>query len=72
MKDQMPAPAEKKPLRSGLKRKLILIMIGVGTIPLVLAMIISYVQGNKSLTQVIGSSIQALAYETSTKIDLLV
>ncbi len=72
VKDEVPTPAETKPLRSGLKRKLILIMIGVGTVPLVLAMIISYVQGNKSLTQVIGSSFQALAYETSTKIDLLV
>ena len=71
VKDEMAASAEVRPLRSGLKRKLILIMIGVGTIPLVLAMIIAYVQGNKSLMQVIGSSFQALAYETSTKIDLL-
>ncbi len=55
----------------GLKNKLIAIVIGVGTVPLILAMIFSYLQGNKSLTQVIGSSFQALAYETSTKIDLL-
>ncbi len=72
VKDEVSTPATGKPLRSGLKRKLILIIIGVGTIPLVLAMVISYVQGNKSLTQVIGSSFQALAYETSTKIDLLI
>jgi two-component system NtrC family sensor kinase len=58
-------------LRMGLKNKLIAIVIGVGTVPLILAMIFSYLQGNKSLTQVIGSSFQALAYETSTKIDLL-
>ena len=58
-------------LRMGLKNKLIAIVIGVGTVPLILAMIFSYVQGNKSLTQVIGASFQALAYETSTKIDLL-
>ena len=38
---------------------------------MILAMIFSYLQGNKSLTQVIGASFQALAYETSTKIDLL-
>ena len=58
-------------LRMGLKNKLIAIVIGVGTVPLILAMIFSYLQGNKSLTQVIGASFQALAYETSTKIDLL-
>ena len=55
----------------GLKNKLIAIVIGVGTVPLVLAMIFSYLQGNKSLTQVIGASFQALAHETSTKIDFL-
>ena len=55
----------------GLKNKLIAIVIGVGTVPLILAMIFSYLQGNKSLTQVIGASFQALAYETSTKIDLV-
>jgi signal transduction histidine kinase/HAMP domain-containing protein len=58
-------------LHFGLKNKLIAIVIGVGTVPLILAMIFSYLQANKSLTQVIGSSFQALAYETSTKIDLL-
>lgn len=57
--------------RWGLKNKLIFIVIAVGTVPLVLAMIFSYLQGNKSLTEVIGASFQALAYETSTKIDLL-
>jgi len=58
-------------LRLGLKNKLIAIVIVVGTVPLILAMIFSYLQGKKSLTQVIGASFQALAYETSTKIDLL-
>ena len=58
-------------LRMGLKNKLIAIVIGVGTVPLILAMIFSYLQGNKSLTQVIGASFQALAHETSTKVDLL-
>lgn len=57
--------------RKGLKNKLILTMIGVGTFPLVLAMVISYIQGNKSLQNVIGTSFQALAYETSTKIDFI-
>ncbi len=58
-------------LRMGLKNKLIAIVIVVGTVPLILAMIFSYLQGNKSLTQVIGASFQALAHETSTKIDFL-
>ena len=58
-------------LRMGLKNKLIAIVIGVGTVPLILAMIFSYLQSNKSLTQVIGASFQALAHETATKVDLL-
>ncbi|MFQ5673403.1 MAG: ATP-binding protein [Nitrospinales bacterium] len=55
----------------GLKRKLIYWMIGVGAIPLLLAMIISYIQGNKSLEEVIGNNFKALAFETSSKIDYL-
>ncbi|NIP99918.1 MAG: HAMP domain-containing protein [Nitrospinaceae bacterium] len=73
----MPKPLKKsKKLfsfwRLGLKNKLIAIVMGVGTVPLVLAMFFSYQQGNKSLIQVIGASFQALAYETSTSIDQLV
>ncbi len=56
----------------GLKGKLIRIMILVGVLPLILAMVISYGQGNKSLKNVIGTSFQALAYETSTKLDILI
>lgn len=61
----------KTPLK-GLKAKLILIMLGVGTLPLLLAMVISYIQGTKSLQNVIGASFQALATETATKIDFIV
>ena len=60
-----------KPLRKGLKSKLILSMVGVGALPLLLAMMISYLQGTKSLQNVIGASFQALATETSTKIDFI-
>ncbi len=56
----------------GLKRKLIWTTLGIGIIPLVLATAISYLQGNKSLQGVVGASFKALAYETSTKIDLLI
>jgi len=59
-------------IRTGLKNKLIWIMLGVGALPLALAMILSYLQGTKSLQGVIGASFKALAYETSTKIDLLI
>jgi len=47
-------------------------MLWVGALPLMLAMILSYWQGTKSLQGVIGASFKALAYETSTKIDLLI
>ncbi|NIQ02042.1 MAG: hypothetical protein GWM98_17895, partial [Nitrospinaceae bacterium] len=56
---------------NSLKTKLLWTMIAVGALPLFLAIGISYIQGNKSLERVIGSSFQALAYETSLKIDFL-
>lgn len=62
----------RKGIRTGLKNKLIWTMLGVGALPLMLAMILSYLQGTKSLQGVIGASFKALAYETSTKIDLLI
>ena len=58
--------------RMGLKAKLIALVISVGTIPLVLAMVLSYFQGNKSLINVIGSSFKALAQESGAKIDFLI
>lgn len=69
---QQAIPAEtQKPLHKGLKSKLILSMVGVGTLPLLLAMGISYLQGTKSLQNVIGASFQALAFETAAKIDFI-
>lgn len=67
-----PLTRKRSPVRSGLKSKLVRMVIVVGAIPLVLAMMWSYFQGTESLTQVIGASFKALAYETSTKIDLLI
>lgn len=61
-----------KGVKAGLKNKLIWTMLVVGALPLILAMILSYFQGTKSLQGVIGASFKALAYETSTKIDLLI
>ncbi|MZH03142.1 MAG: HAMP domain-containing protein [Nitrospinae bacterium] len=63
---------ERKGIRTGLKNKLIWTMLGVGALPLMLAMILSYFQGTKSLQGVICAIFKVLAYETSTKIDLLV
>jgi signal transduction histidine kinase len=58
--------------KSNLKRKLVGIVIGVGVVPLVLAMVISYQQGNQSLMQTIGSSFKALALESSSTLDLII
>ncbi len=63
---------EPKSVKTGLKNKLVWTMLGVGALPLMLAMVLSYLQGTKSLQGVIGASFKVLAYETSTKIDLLI
>ena len=55
-----------------LKTKLILSMVGVGVFPLILGMLFSYSQANKSLHDVIGSNFQALAYETADKVNLMI
>ncbi len=60
-----------RPLQTGLKTKIIRMVLIVGAIPLLFAVIFSYIQGSQSLISVIGASFKALAYETSTKIDLL-
>lgn len=66
-----PPPSHVAPRRVGLKTRLIRIMMLVGILPLLLAMVIAYFQGNKSLQGVIGSNFKVLAFETSNKIDLL-
>ena len=50
-----------------LRKKLIKVMILVGVLPLLLSMVIAYIQGHKSLQEVIGASFQALAYESANK-----
>ena len=55
----------------GLKGKLIVSMLVGGIFPFILGMTLSYVQGNKSLRGVIGSSFQTLARETASKIDFV-
>ena len=65
------APKEQSP-KSSLKRKLVYIVIGVGVIPLVLAMAISYWQGNQSLIHTTGSSFKALALAASSTLDIII
>ena len=56
----------------GLKNKLLTSMMIAGILPLVLGMVLSYVQGNKSLRYVIGSNFETLARETANKIDFVI
>lgn len=53
----------------GLKGKLLVSMMIAGIFPLLVGMVLSYVQGNESLRGVIGSSFQTLAKETASKVD---
>ncbi len=55
--------------RSGLVAKILKIIIAVGTIPLILAMVLTYLQGNESLRGVIGSSFKALAFSSAIQVD---
>jgi hypothetical protein len=55
--------------KSGLVAKILKIIIAVGTIPLILAMVLAYLQGNESLRGVIGSSFKALAFSSATQVD---
>ncbi|GJL79238.1 MAG: hypothetical protein NPINA01_22270 [Nitrospinaceae bacterium] len=71
MLQQTSTPKAAQTPHKGLKAKLILTMLGVGTLPLLLAMVISYIQGTKSLQDVIGASFQALAFETAANIDFI-
>jgi len=64
--------SKSRKLKTGLRNKLIWNMLAVGAVPLMLAVVLSYTQGTKSLQGVVGASFKTLAYETSTKIDLLI
>jgi signal transduction histidine kinase len=58
-------------LRWGLKRKLVLLTLVVGAVPLLLGIGMAYVQGTRELETVIGSSFAGLATETARKLDLV-
>jgi len=58
-------------VKRGLKRKLILSMLLVGTLPLTIGLVMAFLQGTKEIREVSGTSFQALASETARKIDLI-
>ncbi|MCA9471221.1 MAG: ATP-binding protein [Nitrospirales bacterium] len=57
--------------KRGLKRKLILSMLLVGALPLIIGLVMAFLQGTKEIREVSGMSFQALASETARKIDLI-
>ncbi|MEW6683160.1 MAG: ATP-binding protein [Nitrospirota bacterium] len=57
--------------RWGLKGRLVLLTLVVGTVPLLLAIGMAYVQGTRELQTVIGASFAGLATESARKLDLV-
>lgn len=57
--------------RWGLKGRLVLLTLVVGTVPLLLGIGMAYVEGTRELQVVIGSSFAGLATETARKLDLV-
>lgn len=58
--------------RWGLKAKLIVSMLVVGTVPLVVGLGMAFWQGSREIRDVSGESFKALAMEAARKLDLLV
>jgi hypothetical protein len=57
--------------RWGLKGRLVLLTLVVGTVPLLLAIGMAYVQGTRELQTVIGASFAKLTTESARKLDLI-
>ncbi|MCP9449771.1 MAG: ATP-binding protein [Nitrospira sp.] len=66
-----PSAAPRK-TRWGLKAKLIVSMLVVGTVPLVIGLGMAFWQGSREIRDVSGESFKALAMEAARKLDLLV
>ena len=58
--------------KRGLRKKLILSMLLVGTLPLVIGLVMAFLQGTKEIREVNGESFEALATETARKLDLVI
>jgi hypothetical protein len=55
--------------RLGLTGKLVLAIVAAGSIPIVVGVSVAYVEGKSELHEVIGSSFEALAQDSASKID---
>lgn len=69
-KDSLSPPREKK-ARWGLKGKLVLSMLLVGVVPLLIGLVLPFLQGTREIQEISGSSFEGLATETSRKLDLV-
>ena len=58
--------------KRGLRRKLIVSMLLVGTLPLFIGLIMAFIQGSKEIREVNGESFEALAIETAKTLDLVI
>ena len=58
--------------KRGLRRKLILSMLLVGTLPLIIGLVMAFIQGSKEIREVNGESFEAIAIETAKNLDLVI
>jgi signal transduction histidine kinase len=65
----MGPPGSHKRYRFGLTSKLILAILLTGTIPIIVGLSVAYMKGTAQLREVIGSSFQALAQDSASKLD---
>src|SRR5574341_850351 len=68
--DSLTGPKRRK-ARWGLKGKLLVSMLLVGVVPLLIGLVLPFLQGTREIQEVSGSSFASLATETSRKLDLL-
>lgn len=66
------APARRRTSAWGLRGKLIVSMLVVGTIPLIAGLLLAFLQGSKEIREISGESFKALAIEASRKLDLVI
>ena len=62
---------EKKAIKRGLTRKLLLSMLLIGLLPLVIGLAVAFYFGMREIQEVNGANFQALAIETARKVDLV-
>lgn len=55
--------------KTGLRRKIVLALLVIGTIPVVVGIMVIYFIGTAKLKEAIGANFQGLATETGRKVD---